>query len=48
MQQGGAASLCLELEAARSCLYKDNVVAGRDLQRLPDAGGTVTRLWSGR
>ena len=39
MQQGGGPSLCLELEAARSCLYKDDVVAGRDLQRLPDARG---------
>jgi hypothetical protein len=37
IEQGGHPSFCLELEAARSCLYKDDAVARRDLQRLPDA-----------
>jgi hypothetical protein len=39
MEEGSCTSLCLDLEPACTRLDKDDVVARRDLQRLPDSRG---------
>ena len=39
MEQSSSASLCLQLEPTRRCLHENDVIAGGELKRLPDAGG---------
>jgi hypothetical protein len=39
IEEGGCPSLCLDLEPARSRLDENDVIARRDLQRLPDSRG---------
>ena len=39
IEQGSSSTLCLQLEAAWSCLNEDDVISRGDLKRLPDADG---------